>query len=102
MIIGIPREIKDHENRVALTPRSVSSLVRSGGKVLVEAQAGAKSGFSDGEYSSAGATVVGSQAELYGKADLIVKVKEIQVGKGEHMQIRPSHTVFGFNHFESS
>ena len=102
MIIGIPREIKDHENRVALTPRSVSSLVRSGGKVLVEAQAGAKSGFSDGEYSSAGATVVGSQAELYGKADLIVKVKEIQVGKGEHMHIRPSHTVFGFNHFESS
>ena len=102
MIIGIPREIKDHENRVALTPRSVSSLVRSGGKVLVESQAGAKSGFSDDEYSSAGATVVGSQAELYGKADLIVKVKEIQVGKGEHMQIRPSHTVFGFNHFESS
>ena len=102
MIIGIPREIKDHENRVALTPRSVSSLVRSGGKVLVESQAGAKSGFSDDEYSSAGATVVGSQAELYSKADLIVKVKEIQVGKGEHMQIRPSHTVFGFNHFESS
>ena len=102
MIIGIPKEIKDHENRVALTPRSVSWLVRSGGKVLVESQAGAKSGFSDDEYSSAGATVVGSQAELYGKADLIVKVKEIQVGKGEHMQIRPSHTVFGFNHFESS
>ena len=102
MIIGIPREIKDHENRVALTPRSVSSLVRSGGKVLVESQAGAKSGFSDDEYSSAGATVVGSQAELYSKADLIVKVKEIQVGKGEHMHIRPSHTVFGFNHFESS
>jgi alanine dehydrogenase len=102
LIIGIPREIKDHENRVALTPRSVSSLVRSGGKVLVEAQAGAKSGFSDDEYSSAGATVVGSQAELYGQADLIVKVKEIQVGKGEHERIRPSHTVFGFNHFESS
>ncbi len=87
---------------MALTPRSVSSLVRSGGKVLVEAQAGAKSGFSDDEYSSAGATVVGSQAELYGKADLIVKVKEIQVGKGEHAQLRPGHTVFAFNHFESS
>lgn len=102
MIIGVPREIKDHENRVALTPRSVSSLVGSGGIVLVEAQAGAKSGFSDDEYSSAGATIVISQAELYNKADLIVKVKEIQVGKGEHAQIRPRHTVFGFNHFESS
>ena len=102
MIIGVPREIKDHENRVALTPRSVSSLVGSGGIVLVEAQAGAKSGFSDDEYSSAGATIVSSQAELYNKADLIVKVKEIQVGKGEHAQIRPRHTVFGFNHFESS
>ncbi len=102
MIIGIPRELKDQENRVALTPRSVSSLVRSGGKVVVEAQAGARSGFSDDEYSTAGATVVGSQAELYDKADLIVKVKEIQVGKGEHAHIRPHHTVFGFNHFESS
>lgn len=102
MIIGIPRELKDQENRVALTPRSVSSLVRSGGKVVVESQAGSRSGFSDDEYSTAGAAVVASQAELYGKADLIVKVKEIQVGKGEHAHIRPHHTVFGFNHFESS
>jgi alanine dehydrogenase len=102
LIIGIPKEIKDHENRVALIPRSVSALVRLGGKIFVEAQAGAKSGFSDDEYSSAGATVVASPAELYGRADLIVKVKEIQVGKGEHERIRPSHTVFGFNHFESS
>lgn len=102
MIIGIPREVKDYENRVALTPRSVSSLVGSGSKVLVETQAGAKSGFSDDEYSSAGATVVGSQAELYGKADLIVKVKEIQVSKSEHERIRPEHTIFGFNHFESN
>lgn len=102
MIIGIPKEIKDHENRVALTPRSVSSLVGSGSKVLVETQAGDKSGFSDDEYSSAGATIVSSQTELYHNADLIVKVKEIQVGKGEHAQIRPRHTVFGFNHFESS
>lgn len=102
MIIGIPRELKDYENRVALTPRSVSSLVRSGGKVVIEAEAGARSGFSDDEYTTAGAVVVGSLAELYGKADLIVKVKEIQVSKGEHAHIRPRHTVFGFNHFESS
>jgi len=102
LIIGIPRETKDHENRVALTPRSVSSLVRSGTKVLVESQAGAKSGFSDDEYSSAGASVVSSQAELYSGSELIVKVKELQVGKGEHANIKPRHTVFGFNHFESS
>src|SRR5207244_12412645 len=66
------------------------------------AQDGAYGGCDDDESSSDGTTVVGSQAELYSKADLIVKVKEIQVGKGEHMHIRPSHTVFGFNHFESS
>jgi alanine dehydrogenase len=102
LIIGIPRELKDQESRVALTPRTVSSLVRSGGKVVVEAEAGARSGFSDDEYSTAGAVVVGSLAELYGKADLIVKVKEIQVSKGEDAHIRPRHTVFGFNHFESS
>lgn len=102
MIIGIPRELKDHENRVALIPRSVSSLIMLGSKIVVEADAGIKSGFSDDEYSSAGATVVGSQKELYGEADMIVKVKEIQVGKGEHVHIRPHHTVFSFNHFESS
>lgn len=94
--------MKDHENRVALTPRSVSSLVRSGSKVVVESQAGAKSGFSDDEYSAAGASVVASPAELYSESDLIVKVKELQVGKGEHEHVRPHHTIFGFNHFESS
>lgn len=102
MIIGIPREIKDHENRVALTPRSVSSLVRSGNKVFVESQAGSKSGFSDDEYSSSGASIASSQAELYSECDLIVKVKELQVAKGEHTNIKPHHTIFGFNHFESS
>jgi alanine dehydrogenase len=56
LIIGVPREIKDHENRVALMPRSVSSLVTSGGKVLVETLAGAKSGFSDDEYGAATST----------------------------------------------
>jgi len=102
LIIGIPKEIKDHENRVALTPRSVSSLVRSGNKVFVESQAGSKSGFSDDEYSSSGASIASSQAELYSECDLIVKVKELQVSKGEHTNIKPHHTIFGFNHFESS
>jgi alanine dehydrogenase len=102
LIIGIPRELKDYENRVSLIPRSVSSLVRSGCNVVVESQAGARSGFEDDEYSSAGASIVSSQAELYGKSDLIVKVKELQVSKGEHAHVMPHHTIFGFNHFESS
>jgi alanine dehydrogenase len=74
----------------------------SGNKVVVESQAGTKSGFSDDEYSAAGAKLVSSTAELYSESDLIVKVKEVQVVKGEHAHIRPHHTIFGFNHFESS
>jgi alanine dehydrogenase len=102
LIIGVPRELKDQENRVALTPRSVSSLARSGSKIVVETQAGAKSGFSDDEYIAAGAEVLSSSAELYSKSELVLKVKEIQVSKGEHERVRPHHTIFGFNHFESS
>ena len=102
MIIGVPKETKDQENRVALTPRSVSSLVTAGNKVVVEAQAGARSGFSDDDYAASGAEIAASAAELYLKAELIVKVKEIQIAKGEHMHLKPHHTVFGFNHFESS
>ncbi len=102
MIIGIPREIKEYENRVALTPRAVSSLVVSGTKILVESHAGEMSGFADDEYASAGAKVVGSASALYGGSDLVVKVKEIQVAKGEHTLLKPKQTIFGFNHFESS
>lgn len=102
MIVGIPREIKDHENRVALIPRAVSSLVMSGAKVLVETRAGEKSGFADDEYASAGATLVDSAAELYAASDIVVKVKEIQVAKGEHSFVKPGQTILGFSHFESS
>lgn len=102
MKIGVPREIKDHENRVSLTPRAVASLVSSGSKVVVEKDAGAKSGFSDSEYVSAGAEVASDATQLYSKSDLIVKVKEIQVAKGEHRRILARHVLFGYNHFESS
>ncbi|HEX6561891.1 MAG TPA: NAD(P)-dependent oxidoreductase [Nitrososphaera sp.] len=102
MTIGVPKEIKDYENRVALTPRSIASLVASGIKVAVERDAGAKSGFSDAEYVSAGAQIAKDMAELYSKADLVVKVKELQVGKGEHAHVLPRHVIFGYNHFESS
>lgn len=102
MIIGVPREIKDYENRVSLTPRSVSSLVMSGTKVIVESHAGDRSGFADEEYATAGAQLASSAADLYAGSDLVVKVKEIQVSKREHELLRPRHTIFGFNHFESN
>ncbi|HKX81627.1 MAG TPA: NAD(P)-dependent oxidoreductase [Nitrososphaera sp.] len=102
MIVGIPRELKEYENRVSLTPRSVSSLVMSGAKVVVESHAGERSGFTDDDYIAAGATIAGSAKELYSSCDLIVKVKEIQVSKGENALIRPGQTIFAFNHFESS
>ncbi|MGI0037032.1 MAG: hypothetical protein ACRD99_01580 [Nitrososphaera sp.] len=82
LIVGIPKEIKDYENRVSLVPRSVSSFVMSGTKVIVESQAGDRSGFTDDEYSAAGAQIANSAKELYSGSDLIVKVKEIQLSRG--------------------
>jgi alanine dehydrogenase len=102
LIVGVPKEMKDYENRVALVPRSVSTLVTSGTRVIVESQAGDRSGFADDEYVAAGAQIAKSAAELYSKCGLIIKVKEIQVSKGEAEYIKPHHTIFGFNHFESS
>lgn len=75
MIIGIPKEIKTLENRVAMTPGAVESLVRQGHKVLVETEAGAGSGLSNEEYKSAGATIVDTAAEAWG-AEMVIKVKE--------------------------
>lgn len=102
MIVGVPKEIKDYENRVALTPRSVASLVSSGIKVAVEHGAGARSSFSDADYASAGAQIAKDAADLYSRADLVVKVKEIQVSKDEHAHVSQRHVIFGYNHFESS
>lgn len=101
MIVGVPKELKEYENRVSLVPRSVASILSHGSKVIVESGAGARCGFSDDDYVSAGASIAASD-ELYSKSDLIVKVKEIQVAKGEHLRLGPKHTVFCFNHFESS
>lgn len=74
MIIGIPKEIKKMENRVAMTPGAVETLVRQGNKVLVEAGAGLGSGCSDEEYVAAGAKLV-SAADAWG-AEMVIKVKE--------------------------
>ncbi|MBI4238826.1 MAG: alanine dehydrogenase [Deltaproteobacteria bacterium] len=76
MIIGVPKEVKDSETRVALTPDGVSNLIRSGHTVLVEKNAGILCGFSDRHYRDAGATILNQAAKIWKMANLIVKVKE--------------------------
>jgi alanine dehydrogenase len=76
MLVGVPKEIKDNENRVSTTPDGVAEYVLRGHQVLVERSAGVGSGFSDAEYEAAGATMVDTHDEVFARADMIVKVKE--------------------------
>src|SRR3989475_504823 len=76
MIVGVPKEIKTAENRVALVPAGVESLVGDGHSVLVEQGAGIGSGFADEAYRAAGATLVPKPADVWAKAEMVVKVKE--------------------------
>lgn len=97
MIIGVPKEIKTKENRVGLLPGGVSEFIRHGHKVLVETNAGLGSGFNDDTYRGAGADIVNTPAEVYGRADMIVKVKEpIQP---EYALLRADQIVFTYFHF---
>ncbi len=100
MIIGTPKEIKNHESRVGLNTASVGSLVHSGHKVYIEKNAGIKSGFSDEDYKKAGAEILSTANEIYSKSDLIVKVKEPQ--KEEFNLIQKDQTLFTYFHFSSS
>ena len=75
MIIGVPKEIKANENRVAATPADIGDLIQAGHEVLVETNAGLGSGFSDEEYRKAGAEVLDSAADVW-KAKMVIKVKE--------------------------
>ncbi len=99
MIIGVPKEIKNNENRVGLTPAGVSAFVKAGHKVFVQATAGLGSGFSDDEYKKAGATLLKTIAEVYKKAEMIVKVKEPI--KEEYALIREGQLLFTYFHFAS-
>jgi alanine dehydrogenase len=76
MVIGVPREIKDHEARVGVTPAGAKALVEAGHTVLVETHAGSQSGFPDHDYQDAGAEIVGQAGNVWGNADMVVKVKE--------------------------
>lgn len=96
MLIGVPREIKDNEFRVALTPASVTTLTESGHEVIIETNAGVGSGFSDDDFSSAGARVLLSAEEIFSSAEMIVKVKEPL--EAEYKLLRTDQLVFTFFH----
>lgn len=96
MDIGIPRERKVQEYRVALTPQAVGVLVQHGHKVYVEKGAGLGTGISDSEYKKAGARIVNSKKELFSKSKLIVKVKEPI--PEEYPLITENHIIFGYLH----
>lgn len=76
MIIGVPKEIKNNEHRVAITPAGAAALVSAGHQVVVERHAGLGSGITDGQFTDAGARILPGAAEVFGAADMIIKVKE--------------------------
>ncbi len=100
MKIGVPKEIKTNENRVALTPIGAEVLKRQGHKIFVETNAGMGSGFTDGDYKKAGAKILKTPKQVYDTADMIMKVKEPI--KPEYNLIRKDQVVFTYFHFASS
>lgn len=100
MIIGVPKEIKADEQRVALLPVGARALARAGHRVLVEERAGQGAGFSDADYRAAGAEVVAAAAEIYAQAEMMVKVKEPL--EAELSLIRPGQVVFTYFHFAAN
>lgn len=96
MRIGIPKEIKPQEGRVALIPAACAQLVQHGHEVFVQSQAGDLSGYSDADYVAAGVTVVADAESTYEKAQLLVKVKEPQ--PVELQLLRPDHLLFSYLH----
>ncbi len=99
MIIGVPKEIKNNENRVALTPAGTQELVKRGHAVYVQATAGVGSGFSDEEYQKAGAKIIAEAAEVFQLAEMIMKVKEPI--EQEYKLIKKDQLIFTYFHFAS-
>jgi alanine dehydrogenase len=100
MIIGVPKEIKNNENRVALTPAGVAELRKVGHKVNLQTTAGLGSGFSDAEYAAAGANILASAERVFGESEMIMKVKEPI--EQEYNLIQPGQLLFTYFHFASS
>src|SRR5947199_5725513 len=100
MTIGVPQEIKEQEQRVALLPSAANQLIRQGHAVVVEEKAGLGSGYPDEDYLSAGAEIVDQAEEVFARADLIVKVKEPL--KSEFRLLRRGQTLFTYLHLAAS
>jgi len=96
MRVGIPKEIKNHEYRVGLTPASVSDVISAGHEVVVESRAGCGIDFDDEDYRAVGASIVASAAEVFAQSDMIVKVKEPQLQ--EIALLEPRHILFTYLH----
>ncbi|MEA1940222.1 MAG: alanine dehydrogenase [Candidatus Caldatribacteriota bacterium] len=100
MIIGVPKEIKNNENRVAMTPAGVKAFCLAGHKVLIQKSAGLGSGFKDEEYNESGAAIIETAKEVFDKADMIMKVKEPLAS--EYDLLRADQILFTYFHFASS
>ena len=100
MIIGVPKEIKNNENRVAVTPAGVTEFLKHGHTVYVQTEAGKGSGFSDEQYAEAGAVILPTIEEVYAIAEMIVKVKEPIAS--EYPLIKKDQLLFTYFHFASS
>ena len=100
MIIGLPKEIKNNENRVALTPAGVFELTKHGHNVYVQTKAGINSGFNDEDYRKAGADMLPSIEAVYEKSEMIVKVKE-PIAE-EYELAKEGQIIFTYFHFASS
>jgi alanine dehydrogenase len=96
MLVGVPREIKPDEYRVGMVPDAVRELVSRGHRVLIEAGAGLGAGFADDEYTASGAEISSNAHDIYGAADLIVKVKEPQIS--ERRQLKRGQMIFTYLH----
>jgi alanine dehydrogenase len=100
VIVGVPKEIKAQESRVALLPSSAFQLIRHGHRVLVENGAGAGAGYPDADYEHAGAELTTDPAKVFAESDLIVKVKEPQ--PEEYARLRPGQTLFTYLHLAAN
>ena len=96
MILGVPKEIKNNEFRVGLTPQSVKSLVKNNHEIIVESNAGIGSGFSDDDYVGAGAKILKDPKDIFEISELIIKVKEPQLS--ETQLLKPDQILFTYLH----
>ncbi len=102
MLIGVPKELKNHEYRVAITPAGVHELTRRGHRVLVEHDAGAGSALPDAEYASAGARIANTADDVWAAADLVLKVKEPVASEFHRLSARPDQVLFAYLHLAAS